>query len=521
MIDNNSWPFLQAKRILDSIEYKIPNKGFVLFETGYGPSGLPHIGTFGEVLRTTYVVNAFKKIAPNIPVKLFVVSDDFDGMRKIPDNIPNKDMLKQHIGKPLTTVPDPFGVAESYGHNMNQRLRKFLDSFSFEYEFISSSRMYKEGKYNETLKLFAQNNDKLSQFLLPFFQEERASTYSIFMPIDPDSGIFMQDSVQSIDSENFTVTYKTKNGEYKTQSILDGKCKLQWKCDFPMRWIALDVNYEIYGKDVFTNENLYHGVCDILNKKKPINMFYELFLDESGKKISKSKGNGLTIEQWLSYANKESLSYYMYLKPQTAKRLHFDVIPKAVDEYISCLEKFHQQSNEQKIENPVYHIHNSNIPDHINYNISYAMLLNLASVCNPENEDILWQFITKYDSAIQKNDTFFSQLVKGSINYYYDFIKPNKKYKNISEMDNQYVSAIEELLDNLKSKNYNTAEEIQQLSYNIATKFNLNTKEWFSTLYQFLLGSQNGPRFGSFIQIYGLDNSIQLITQRLYENNPI
>jgi lysyl-tRNA synthetase class 1 len=523
----SSWPFVEARRILESINHKTPEKGYVLFETGYGPSGLPHIGTFGEVVRTFYVIKAFRLLAPQIPVRLFCVSDDYDGLRKLPDNIPNKENFKQFIGKSLSHVPDPFGEKSSYAANMNSRLCVFLEQFGFklvedssknqsntEFYFCSSYEAYKNGLYNETLKLFAGKMDEISKAISSTLGEERQESYHPFMPVEED-GMVLQNGVLSVDSSNHTITYINSKGVETTQSFLNGGVKLQWKCDFPMRWIAFDVNYEIYGKDVYTNAPVYHKVCEILGKKPPVDMPYELFLDEEGKKISKSKGNGLTIDEWLSYANAESLAYYMFIKPQTAKRLFFDVIPKAVDEYLIYSSKSVNQNEVELCNNPAFFANYKTEFTNSKCDISYSMLLNLAAACNPENKSVLWSFLFKYynEDDLKSNQNFFQMLdllVEKAVNYYNNFIKIKKKYITLDENQKNIFS---ELLSYLE-KNINadlSQDEIQSFLYELGKRHNIELKEWFKLLYQSILGLESGPRMGSFIKIYGIENSIELI----------
>lgn len=507
-IESNAWPFIEAKRILEKINNQTPTKGYVLFETGYGPSGLPHIGTFCEVQRTIYVMQAFKLLAPNIATKLLVVSDDYDGMRKIPDNIPDKETMKQYIGQSLSKIPDPFKTHNSYADNMNARLMAFLDSFDFKYEFLSATKAYKNGSYNETLKKIASNIDNVSKIVTDTLGDDRKATYNPFMPVEQDTGIVLQEGVESINLNDDTIRFIGSNGEGKTQSFLNGGVKLQWKCDFAGRWSALDVDYEMCGKDVATNFAVYEDVCKAIGSEPPITMRYELFLDEEGKKISKSKGNGLTINEWLRYAPRESLSYYMYLKPSAAKRLHWDVIPKAVDEYLMSLEKFQSQDDKTKLENPVFHIHNGN-PEPKNYgNISYAMLLNLAVVSNAHNREMLMKFILRYDNKINQNDKLLLNMADGAVNYYNDFIKPNKKYRTPTEEEKIALTALQSFLQN----NPNASDtQIQDEAYRIGKTMNYELKNWFQCLYQCLLGMETGPRFGSFAAIYGTQETNTLI----------
>ena len=519
MFENNkTWPFEEARKIYNKIGGKVPKKGYVLFETGYGPSGLPHIGTFGEIVRTSYVKFAFEKLYPDIPTKLFVMSDDMDALRKVPENVPNRQILQDNLGKPLTSIPDPFGTHSSYGQHANSKLLEFLTNFGFkegengDYIFVSATKCYKSGMHNEMLKNAAQHYKELMDIMLPTLGDERRATYSPFMPIDPDSGKIIADGVIGVNTEKCTIKYIGSDRKEKESSFLDGGCKLQWKCDFGGRWASLGVDYEIYGKDHYPNEPVYRAICKALGSEPPVNFFYELFLDDKGQKISKSKGNGLTVDEWLKYAGKESLALFMYQKPKTAKRLYFDVIPKAVDEYLAWLLKYQMQTPEEQSKNPVFFIHFGNLKNVKPCKVSYSMMLNLASVCNPENEGILFDFLEKYDPSIDRKNSTLVNLVKGAVNYYYDFIKPNKKY---IKPEGEYLNAIKRLLVELKSGKYNTEQELQQLIYQLGNDAKFELKDWFKCLYQSLLGTETGPRIGSFIAIYGVANTLKLIEEKI------
>ncbi len=510
----NSWAIAEAVRILDKIEWKVPKKGYVLFETGYGPSGLPHIGTFGEVARVRMVMFAFSMLAPEIPTKLFCVSDDMDGMRKIPSNVPRQEELKAYIGQPLTKVFDPYSETTSYGAYMNAKLCSFLDSFGFEYEFISSSKCYQDGVYDKMLVKVAEKYDEIRQLVMKSLRDERRETYSPFMPICNKTGAVLEDGVISIDAVNHTVKYQNSLGEIFEQKFTGGGAKLQWKVDFGMRWAAFEVDYEMYGKDIFENEDLYRGVCEILGVNPPINYQYELFLDKDGKKISKSKGNGVTVDEWLRYAPPQTLGYYMYLKPKTAKRLYFDVIPRCVDEYIRYCKSYHTQTEEQKLENPLHYVHSGNV-SRIDFDLSFALLINLASTCNPENDDIIWGFIAKYNANLTKGKhNFLDAMVRHAIVYYNDFVKINKKYRSPSPLER---NAIQALVGNLQSVEHlpQSGDDLQNVIYKSASDANIDAKDFFKALYEVLLGLESGPRFGSFIELYGVENFIEYTRKML------
>ena len=522
-LNNQSWPFIEARRILEKIGGKTPAKGYVLFETGSGPSGLPHIGTFGEVVRTLFVKHAFECLAPEIPTRLFCVSDDIDGLRKVPDNVPNQDLVRTNLGKPLTKVPDPFGTHESYGHHMNARLRSFLDRFGFEYEFISATDKYKSGAFDSTMLRVLEKYDEIMAIMLPSLGSERQETYSPFMPIDPESGKVIDKGVKGVNKAKGTVIYIDENNKEKEIPVTGGNCKLQWKVDFGARWYSLEVDYEIYGKDHYPNEKIYRSICEALGKTPPVNFFYEMFLSEDGAKISKSAGNGISVEEWLKYAPEESIALYMYQKPKTAKRLYFDVIPKAMDEYLTFLNSYPTEDEAKRIDNPVFHIHfakpNKPVPK-LEFNLSYSLLLNLASACNPENDSVLWGFISKYQDGGEKiltkeNSPLLAKMVNCAISYYNDFIKANKKYRGATEIEKAAILDLKSTLQNM-DKNADAAF-IQTQVFEIGKKhgYEKNMRDWFSALYQILLGQDQGPRMGSFIALYGVDGFVKMIEEKL------
>ncbi len=511
MINSKSWPFEEARRILDKINHKTPAKGYVLFATGYGPSGLPHIGTFGEVARTTMVMNAFKKLS-NIPIKLIAFSDDLDGLRKIPTNLPNQEMLAHHLHKPLTSVPDPFGKFESFAAYMNNKLCEFLDQFGFEYELSSATKNYKSGVFDKTLMNALENFDAIQNVMLPTLGSERQETYSPFLPICPISGKVLQVAIIKRDIDQGTITYLNEEGREVLVSIKGGNCKMQWKADWALRWAAFEVDYEMHGKDLIPSEKLSAQICEILGKTPPVTYHYELFLDEKGQKISKSKGNGLTIDEWLTYAPTESLSLYMYQSPKKAKKLYFAAIPKNVDDYITFTSKYNEDS-EDKYDNPIWHIHSGNVAKSKDFGINFSLLLNLACACNPEDKSNLWSFIQEYcHEASPSSAPFLDRLTGYAIRYYNDFIKPNKIYKTPTSED---IILLNRILEGLKTSPID-AENTQNLFYDIARELNYtDLKLFFKNIYQLLLGQENGPRLGTFVMLYGIQKTEDLIKKTL------
>lgn len=515
---SNAWPFQEARALLDKrLKGKKPEKGYVLFETGYGPSGLPHIGTFGEVARTTWVRNAFAVLAPDIPTKLFAFSDDMDGLRKVPDNIPNKEMVREHLGKPLTEIPDPFGTHESFGAHNNARLRGFLDSFGFEYEFMSATECYRSGRFDDALRQVLRHYDAVLNVVLPTLGEERKRTYSPFLPICPKTGQVLQAKVLERDVDAGTIVYEDPNtGEKVEVPVTGGHCKLQWKADWGMRWYALGVDYEMSGKDLIPSVELSSKICRILGGTPPQNLSYELFLDEKAQKISKSKGNGLAVEEWLKYAPAESLSLFMYQKPKAAKRLYFDVIPKNVDEYLSHVAAFEKQDLKQRLSNPAWHIHNGNPPKE-DVKLSFSLLLNLVGVAHTDDPDKLWGYITRYaPEASPEKDPLLDTLVRYAIVYYEDFVKPHKTFRLATEAEKV---ALTELRDLLKEAPADAdAETLQNIVYQVG-KGHPDTfatlRDWFKALYEILLGQEQGPRMGGFFALYGVADSIALLDRAI------
>ena len=508
-----AWPFQEAKALLKHVGQKVPEKGYVLFETGYGPSGLPHIGTFGEVARTSMVRHAFSTLS-DMPTRLFAFSDDMDGLRKVPDNIPNRNLIMEHLGKPLTAIPDPFGTHESFGHHNNARLQGFLDDFGFDYQFVSSTDCYKGGQFDDALMGILKNYDAIMNVILPTLGAERQATYSPFLPVCPETGIVLQAPVVERDEVAGTIVYARDDGMRVETPVTGGHCKLQWKADWAMRWAALDVDYEMSGKDLIDSVNLSGQICRILSARPPVGFTYELFLDEKGEKISKSIGNGLSVEEWLRYAPPESLSHFMFQKPKTAKRLYFDVIPKNVDEYLQHLSNLPDQEPQKQIDNPAWHIHRGE-PPHEDAHLSYSILLNLASVCHTEDKSVLWHFISRYrPDATAETAPILDGLVERAINYYQDFIKPHKKYRMATTNEQAAIQDLRAALDGLALGA--AAEDIQTEIYEIGKRHEFeNLRDWFRCLYEVLLGQEQGPRMGSFIALYGLDETKDLLDRAL------
>jgi lysyl-tRNA synthetase, class I len=519
---SKAWPVAEAVRLLERVEKNPPKKGYVLFETGYGPSGLPHIGTFAEVFRTSLVRQAFRRLS-DVPTRLFAFSDDMDGLRAIPDNIPNAEMVAKHLHKPLTAIPDPFGTAESYGQNMNRRLMAFLDKFGFEYEFVSATECYRSGRFNEALRRVLERHDDILKVVLPTLGAERQETYSPILPVCPTTGRMLQVPILETDPDAGTVAYRNEAGELVEQSAMDGGAKLQWRPDWAMRWAALGVDYEMYGKDLIDSVKVSSQICRILGGIPPEGFSYELFLDEQGHKISKSKGNGLTVDEWLTYGTRDSLKLYMFQAPRKAKRLYFDVIPRHVDDYFGLLERYQAQDEEQRYHNPVWHIHDGQPPQY-RLPISFTMLLNLASVVNAEAPAVLWAFIHRYaPDATPENSPVLDELVLRALAYYRDFVKPSKAYRLPDENERAALSELCAWLEGFEVEQMDAAAEaIQEEVYEIGKRhgFADNLRRWFQALYEILLGQSEGPRFGTFVAFYGPAETAALI-RRVLDGQPL
>jgi lysyl-tRNA synthetase, class I len=533
---SKAWPFEEARRLIARLERS--ERQEVIFETGYGPSGLPHLGTFGEVARTSMVRHAFRVLTEgSVKTKLIAFSDDMDGLRKVPDNIPNRDLILPHLGKPLSRVPDPFGECDSFAEHNNARLRAFLDRFGFEYEFMSSTETYRSGRFDKALLRMLERFDEVQAIMLPSLREERAATYSPFLPIHPRTGVVMQAPVLAHYPSTGSIRWRdpATAEEFETP-VTGGHCKLQWKPDWAMRWYALGVDYEMAGKDLIDSVKLSSRITRILGADPPAGFNYELFLDENGQKISKTKGNGLTIEEWLAYASPESLSLFMFQKPTAAKRLYFDVIPRTVDDYLGFLEAYPRQAWKERLGNPVWHIHTGAPPEpevlthgHGQATISFAMLLNLAAVSNTENPAVLWGFLRRYyPSASPETHPRLDSLVRYAVAYFRDFVAPRKHYRLADEVERSVLMQMSSRLSQLPANA--SAEEIQHALYDVArpipryqdhsakgatTSRPGVSNAFFNMVYAVLLGESQGPRLGSFIAIFGLEETRNLIDEAL------
>jgi len=528
-ICSKAWPFEEARKLLARL--KITGQNKVVFETGYSPSGLPHIGTFSEVLRTSMVRYAFHILTENqIPTRLIVFSDDMDGMRSVPENLPNREMLTSALGLPLTKIPDPFGTETSLGHHGNKALCDFLDSFDFDYEFISASEHYSTGQFDNQLILMLERYDDIMSIMLPTLREERRKTYSPFLPVHPITGVVMQVPIEWRDPTSGMIRWKDPStGEKFETSVQSGGAKLQWKPDWALRWLALEVDYEMYGKDHIDNAKIAKSICKMLGGKPPEGLHYELFLDEKGEKISKSKGNGISVDDWLTYATRESLALFMFREPKVAKKLHIDLIPKSVEGYEQFIEAFSRQSLDQQLSNPVWHIHCGSPPapeGTSKHRISFSMLLNLVSSSDVDRPETLWKFITRYDPNLSPTDhPRLDKMAKHAILYAREFVRPYRQFRTPTDAEKDMLMDLDSVLAGMHQNA--DADEIQTAVYDVGRRHFPEVKtskhgsrteislEFFSALYQVLLGQETGPRFGSFIAAHGISETRDLIKTAL------
>jgi lysyl-tRNA synthetase class 1 len=511
-----AWPFEEARKLIARIEKRRASGDSVnevLFETGYGPSGLPHIGTFGEVARTSWVRQAFEMMS-DVPTRLVAFSDDMDGLRKVPDNVPNQDMLREHLGKPLTTIPDPFGTHDSFGAHNNARLKAFLDRFGFRYQFFSATDCYRSGRFDAALLSVLRHYEEVRDVVLPTLGPERRATYSPFLPVCQRTGRVLQVPIIAWNQDAGTVVYEDE-GVRTEVPVTGGHCKLQWKADWAMRWFALGVDYEMSGKDLIPSVELSTKIVRILGGPPPEGFTYELFLDEQGQKISKSKGNGLSVDEWLAYGPEESLALFMFQKPRAAKRLYFDAIPRAVDDYVAFLAQYHRdQNNAAALENPVWFIHAGNPPPET-YPVSFALLLNLVSASGASEREVLWGFIRSYaPEARPETHSGLNRLVTYALKYYEDFVRPQKRYRAATTKEREALSALADALENMAEER--NQETVQNAIYEIGKSHGFEPlRDWFKAIYEVALGQEQGPRFGSFAALFGCTQTAVLIRTAL------
>ncbi|MFW5968935.1 MAG: lysine--tRNA ligase [Persicimonas sp.] len=523
-----AWPFREARSILEKLEREGDEErkhDYVLLETGFGPSGLPHIGTFSEVARTTWVRHAFEHLS-DLPTRLFTFSDDMDGLRKVPQNIPNQDLILEHLGKPLCDIPDPFGEEESFSAYMNEKLKGFLDSFGFDYEFKSSKDQYRGGVFNEGLVQILRNYEEVRQVIIPTLREKNREDWSPFFPICQNCGKVYTTRVLDIHPEDDQISYVCDQSFRNIEpcehngrmAVTDGNVKVGWKVDWALRWYVFDVDYEMYGKDLIDPAELSAKIVRVLGGEPPAGFFYEMFLDENGQKISKSVGKGLTIDEWLDYGPLESLGWYIFQSPQKAKKLYFDVIPRSVDRYLEDRRDFGGAEGDERLDNPVWFVEHDKVEagEEVGFeaDISFSMLLNLVNVLNTDDREVVWEYVRRYDDNADQNEQIIDEMIERALRYYRDFVLPTKEFEAPAD---EMMPALKQFRDFLAGYEGDEAEEIQTACYSAGKDHDLSLGKWFRTLYRLMLGQDRGPRVGTFVSVYGVDDTVELIDRRLDE----
>ncbi len=517
------WPFVESRRILDRLERL--GKSSVTAETGYGPSGLPHIGTFGEVARTSFVLQALATVAPKVESRIIAFSDDMDGLRDVPKNLPNGQMLTSHLGKPLTAIPDPFGQEKSFAHYMNHRLRDFLDSYGFRYQFASSTESYASGVFDEGLRRIMGNYDAIRDLFTATIAEEKRAAWSPFFPICESCGRVYSTRVTELDTKGFRVAYACDAplagkygscGHTGSTSVLGGTCKVGWKVDWALRWFSLGIDYEMHGEDLLDSARLSSKIVKILGGEPPELFKYELFLDEKGKKISKKIGNGISLEQWLRFAPVDSLLYIMYVKPQQAKKMGLPILPEILDQYLELVAEYDGAED-----SPVPFISRLSHGAHAGKlegqkTITYSLILELILALNQDDPRIVRDYLLKYQPAIAGNVAYYEELIKDALAYYREVLLPSRKAEPADHLMDDTLRALRDELARLEAAGTAPdADALQTMAFQLAKDRDVKMKDWFRALYRVFLGQSQGPRIGSFIALLGYKDCIERLEAHL------
>jgi len=512
-----AWPFAEAAQLAEKVKGR--GEGVVVFETGFGPSGLPHIGTFAEVARTTWVRHAFETLAGR-PTKLIAFSDDMDGLRKVPLNVPQREMLAEHIGKPLCYIPDPFGCHVSYSGHMNAKLCEFLNTYGFDYHFQSSHEAYVRGDFNEGLAILLSKVEEVKALILPTLGEEKREDWSPFFPICGSCGRVYTTRVVAYHPQDNTLEYICDTEVYGVKgcghraraTIFNGKAKVGWKVDWALRWYTYEVAYEMYGKDLIESAKLSSQIVRLMGKEPPIGLIYELFLDKEGRKISKSVGKGLTVDAWTTYAPIESLLYYIFASPRKAKRLYWEIVPRCVDEYLDELRKYPTPSEEERVNLPVWHIHDRGrtVPAY-GSKVNYSTVDNLLSALASDSADLVMEYLEQYDPKVREYSAVVRDIVEKVLNYYRDFVLPTKVYKKPDERERAMLLALRDRLVEFPAK---SEEELQAMPFAVAKEFGVPAADFFRLFYEVLFGQDRGPRFGAFTSLVGQGKLASLLAER-------
>ena len=509
--DAKAWPFQEARSLIKRLARieKDGAKDTVTFQTGYGPSGLPHIGTFGEVARTTMVRRAFEALTGRT-TQLVCFSDDMDGMRKVPPTVPDPSALEPYLEVPLSRVPDPWGTHDSFAAHNNARLRDFLDRFGFDYRFVSATAAYEAGRMDPAMMAVLKHYDEVLDIILPSLGEARRATYSPILPISPSTGRVLYVPLLERDAESGTIVFEDEDGSRVETDVRGGAAKLQWKADWAGRWYALGVDYEMSGEDLTEAARLSQRIVRALGAEPPAGFHYQLFLDEEGRKISKTKGNGLSVEEWLRYAEPETLALFNFQSPKKAKKLYWGVIPKTADELRSHTEKFAAQDGAKALDNPAWHVFGGAVPTAIPA-VPFTLLLNIVDAGGIGDEDVLRGMVRKYRP--EASDAEFAAtepLIGHAIRYYRDFVAPKKDYRAPTDQER---AALARMADAYAAMEDGLDEDAYQTAAFDAAKAEGMTdlRGWFRSIYEVVFGSSEGPRMGPFVRLYGAADTAALI----------
>ncbi len=515
------WPYEEARRLAERVSSYPPERA-VIFESGFGPSGLPHLGTMGEVLRPAYVQHAFQVLGQVLeeadsssaayrrPSRLVVFIDDMDGLRKVPESIPNREASAAFLGQPVSRIPDPFGECHpSFAAHMIALLEKFLEPVEVSYELMRSSEMYASGRFDDALKLILEKHAEIIRIVTPTLREENRAGWSPVMPLCPACGQINSTLVTAYHPERATVEFSCERsfggshgcGFRGEQSVLGGKAKVQWKVDWALRWYMLSVDYELYGKDLIDSARLSGQILRLLGGRPPLGFAFEMYLDEEGHKVSKSIGRGVGVEQWRRYAPIEVLKYFLILNPRRARKLFLESIPQYTDEYLDALRAWGAADRRARRNSPLEFVLQSQSARRFNSTLSFGLVMNLVAALGSSERELIWRYLVHYDPAIEGDaDTMklTRELMECALNFYRDFIEPAKFHYTPSDGEREQLRALSAWL---AQNGEAGAEDIEKAIYELGRQHYDKPGKIFPLLYRVILGQERGPRLGAFIRL--------------------
>jgi lysyl-tRNA synthetase class 1 len=512
------WPREEARRLAERVAAYEPERP-VIFQSGFGPSGLPHLGTMAEILRPSFVRKAFHLIEPARPSRLIVFIDDLDGLRKVPENVPNRESVEQYLGMPVAKIPDPFGCCASFADHMVGLLGGFLAPVEVEYELMRAAEMYSSGRFDEGLKLILEKHEEIIAIIAPTLREENRAGWSPFMPICPKCGQVVERAVTAYHAERASVEFTCEKsaggrpgcGFSGEQSVLGGMAKVQWKVDWALRWYVLKVDYELYGKDLTDSARLSGQILRVMGGRPPLGFPFEMFLDEEGRKVSKSVGRGVTVEQWTRYAPIEVLKFFLLLNPRRARKLFLEAIPQYVDEYLDAVREYAAASEEQRRESMLEFVIQSTTPRRFNSALSFGLMMNLVAALGSSDSDFIWKYLVRYDASIggePDTEAMGRRLMQCALNFYRDFIEPTKKLYTPSDAERAQLKTLDAYL---RENQDASAEDIEKKIYDLGRENYEKPGKIFPLLYRSILGQERGPRLGAFIRLATPARIIELL----------